>query len=80
MAEIVVKIQRPINYLGEPMLLVYNEDRSHEFRVPCDSVPGRELLNIMGSHLKMYCRFRTPAKVENFNQWRYQGRVRDRRW
>lgn len=44
----IVKVQRPLNPNNDGMLLVYNEDRTHEFFVPVDSVPGRELLKIMG--------------------------------
>lgn len=76
----IMKVQRPLNKNNEGMLLLYNETREHEFMVPMDSVPGRELLKIMGTHPKMYCRFRTGKQVENYNQWKYQGRVRDRRW
>jgi hypothetical protein len=79
MGEIIVKVQRP---LGGNMdnLLIYNQDRLHEFRVPVDSVPGRELLKLMGTHPKMYCRFYTSKQTENYNQWRYKGRVRDQGW
>jgi hypothetical protein len=76
----IMKVQRPLNPNNEGLLLLYNEDRSHEFFVPVDCVPGRELLKIMGTHPKMYCRFRTGADPSNYNQWKYRGRVRDQRW
>jgi hypothetical protein len=80
MADIIVKVQRPIGGTDMSLLLVYDETRTHEFFVPMNCVPGRELLKIMGKATKMYCRFRTGGQVENYNQWRYQGRVRDQRW
>lgn len=76
----IMKVQRPLGGNDMTYLLLYNEDRSREFRVPVDCNPGKELLKIMGDHPKMYCRFRTPKQVENYNQWKYQGRVRDQRW